>query len=199
MILLINNSTDGNRLSYIIQIRNALVEFKIPFIETKKIDGSILQKYKKRIKGIILSGSPMILENDSILKYNFDIFYMLNIDVPVLGICFGSQLMTILNGGSLKRMNHFVCDVLPTTILSKDCFLFDNLPSEINMKFCFSDLPVKPRNNKSKPLASININGKKTPIAFQYSDKMFCILGHPEIQHDTHIIYRNFYDYCLSF
>ena len=50
MILLINNSTDGNRLSYIIQIRNALVEFKIPFIETKKIDGKILQKYKTKQK-----------------------------------------------------------------------------------------------------------------------------------------------------
>lgn len=199
MILLINNSTQGNKLSYIIQIRHTLVKYRIPFIETKKVDSSIIQKYKKRIKGIILSGSPMILDNDNIAKYNYDIFYMLNLDVPVLGICFGSQLMTIINGGSLKKMDAFVCDVLPATIVAKDCFLFDGLPSEMQMNFCFSYLPVKPRTHKSSVLATIPINGKKTPIAFKYSDKMFCILGHPEIQEETQVIYRNFYDYCLSF
>ena len=70
MILLINNSTQGNKLSYIIQIRHTLVKYKIPFIETKKVDGSILQKYKKKIKGIILSGSPMILNTDTISSTN---------------------------------------------------------------------------------------------------------------------------------
>ena len=199
MILLINNSTHGNKLSYIIQIRHALQELRVPFIETKKVDEKLLQKYKTRIKGIILSGSPMILENDSIMNYNYDIYYMLNLQVPILGICFGSQLMTVLNGGSLKRMKKFVCGVLPTTIVPKNCFLFNGITKEINMNFCFSDLPVKPRTRESKVMATIVLNGKDTPIAFKYNDKMFCILGHPEIQHETHIIYRNFYDYCLSF
>ena len=199
MILLINNSTQGNKLSYIIQIRHALQELRVPFIETKKVDEKLLQKYKTRIKGIILSGSPMILENDSITNYNYDIYYMLNLQVPILGICFGSQLMTVLNGGSLKRMKKFVCGVLPTTIVPKNCFLFNGLTKEINMNFCFSDLPVKPRTRESKVMATIVLNGKDTPIAFKYNDRMFCILGHPEIQHETHIIYRNFYDYCLSF
>ena len=124
---------------------------------------------------------------------------MLNLDVPILGICFGSQLMTILNGGTLKRRKKFVCDVLPTTLATRNCFLFNKLPLEIKMNFCFSDLPVKPRNVNSKVLATINLDGRKTPIAFQYNDKMFCILGHPEIQHETHIIYRNFYEYCKRF
>jgi GMP synthase-like glutamine amidotransferase len=124
---------------------------------------------------------------------------MLHLDVPILGICFGSQLMTVLHGGSLKRMKKFVCGVLPTKIVPDNCFLFHGLTKNINMNFCFSDLPVKPRTTTSKVLATIDLGGKKTPIAFQYSDKMFCILGHPEIQHETHIIYRNFYDYCLLF
>jgi len=199
MLLLINNSTEGNKLSFIIQIRHTLRNLHIPFIETKKVDEALLQRYKKRIQGIILSGSPMILENDSIMNYNYDIFYMLNLNVPILGICFGSQLMTILNGGKLKRMKKFVCGVLPTTLATRRCFLFDNLPLEMKMNFCFSDLPVKPRNINSKVLATINLDGRKTPIAFQYSDKMFCILGHPEIQHETHTIYRNFYEYCRRF
>ena len=102
MILLINNSTQGNKLSFIVQLRHTLRKLRIPFIESKKVDYDLLTKMKKKIKGIILSGSPMMLLKDDISQYNFDIYYMLNLDVPVLGICFGSQLLTLINGGTLK-------------------------------------------------------------------------------------------------
>ena len=200
MLLLVNNSTDGNRLSFIIQVRHTLKNLKIPYIETKRVDRNLIKKYKSKIKGIILSGSPMMLHTEDISSYNFDIFYMMTLDVPVLGICFGSQLMTILNGGKLKPLHKFVCDVLPTTI-ETNSFLFRGVEvynkNKINMKFCFSNLPVKPRDN-GEVLASIFLDGKKTPISFKYSDKLFCILGHPEIEMKTHMIYMNFYNYCLS-
>ena len=199
MILLINNSTDGNRLSFIVQVRHTLRSLSIPFIETKRVDYDLLMKMKKKIKGVILSGSPMMLQKDTISQYNYDIFYMLYLDVPILGICFGSQLLTIINGGTLKPINRFICDPLPTKI-EKNCFLFDNVQvndkNEMYLKFCFSGLPVKPRRKTAETLASIMVNGKRAPIAFQYSDKVFCILGHPEIEAGTHIIYKNFYEFC---
>ena len=124
---------------------------------------------------------------------------MLNLNVPILGICFGSQLLTIINGGILKPINHFICDPLPTRI-EKDCFLFDNVKlcdkGKMYLKFCFSVLPVKPRRQSAEVLASITLNGKRTPIAFQYSENVFCILGHPEIEAGTHVIYENFYKFC---
>ena len=58
MILLINNSTHGNKLSFIVQLRHTLRELRIPFIESKKVDYDLLTKMKKKITGIILSGSP---------------------------------------------------------------------------------------------------------------------------------------------
>jgi len=199
MLLLINNSTDGNRLSYIVQVRYTLRSLDIPFIETRKLDYDLLIKYKKKITGIILSGSPMMLEKDDISKYNYDIFYLLNLNVPVLGICFGAQLLTIINGGVLKPIRHFICETLPTTI-EKNSFLFDNVSlcdkNKMYLKFCFSRLPVKPKRDSSKVLASIKINGRQTPIAFQYSENVFCILGHPEIEEGTRVIYKNFYDFC---
>jgi GMP synthase-like glutamine amidotransferase len=159
-------------------------------------------KMKKKISGIILSGSPMMLQKDTISKYNYDIFYMLNLNVPILGICFGSQLLTIINGGTLKPLRRFICDPLPAKI-EKNCFLFDNVQindkDEMYLKFCFSGLPVKPRRKSAEVLASIIIDGKRTPIAFQYSEKIFCILGHPEIEAGTHIIYKNFYDFCKQY
>lgn len=202
MILLINNSTDGNRLSFIVQVRHTLRSLSIPFIETKRVDYDLLMKMKRKITGIILSGSPMMLQKDTISKYNYDIFYMLNLNVPILGICFGSQLLTIINGGTLKPIHRFICDPLPTKI-EKNSFLFDNVQindkDEMYLKFCFSGLPVKPRRKSAEALASIMINGKRHPIAFQYSEKIFCILGHPEIESGTHIIYKNFYDFCSQY
>jgi GMP synthase (glutamine-hydrolysing) len=202
MILLINNSTDGNRLSFIVQVRHTLRSLSIPFIESRRVDYDLLMKMKKKITGIILSGSPMMLQKDTISKYNYDIFYMLNLNVPILGICFGSQLLTIINGGTLKPLRRFICDPLPAKI-EKNCFLFDNVQindkDEMYLKFCFSGLPVKPRRKSAEVLASIIIDGKRTPIAFQYSEKIFCILGHPEIEAGTHIIYKNFYDFCKQY
>ena len=202
MILLINNSTDGNKLSFIVQLRHTLRSLSIPFIETKRVDYQLLDKMKKKITGIILSGSPMMLHKDTISNYNYDIFYMLNLNVPILGICFGSQLLTIINGGILKPIRHFICDTLPTKI-EKDCFLFNNVrlcdKEQMYLKFCFSGLPVKPRRQSAEVLASIILNGKRTPIAFQYSEKVFCILGHPEIEAGTHIIYKNFYNFCKQY
>lgn len=202
MILLINNSTDGNRLSFIVQLRYTLRSLSIPFIETKKVDYELLDKMKKKITGIILSGSPMMLHKDTISEYNYDIFYMLNLNVPVLGICFGSQLLTIINGGTLQPIRRFICKTLPTKI-EKDCFLFNNVNlcdnGQMCLKFCFSGLPVKPRQQSTEVLASININGKRTPIAFQYNEKVFCILGHPEIEPGTRVIYENFYKFCKQY
>ena len=201
MILLINNSTQGTKLSFIVQLRHTLRKLRIPFIESKKVDHDLLTKMKKKIKGIILSGSPMMLLKDDISQYNFDIYYMLNLDVPVLGICFGSQLLTLINGGTLKPIDHFVCDPLPTKI-ETNSFLFDNVQlhdkGEMKLKFCFSNVPVKPKRKTAIVLASIMLDKKRTPIAFQYSETVFCILGHPEIESGTQIIYKNFYDFCCG-
>ena len=72
MILLINNSTDGNKLSFIVQLRHTLRSLSIPFIETKRVDYQLLDKMKKKITGIILSGSPMMLHKDTISNYNYE-------------------------------------------------------------------------------------------------------------------------------
>ena len=52
------------------------------------------------IKGIILSGGPLNVYQ--INKYSFD-KKILNLNIPVLGICFGHQILSKLNGGSVKQ------------------------------------------------------------------------------------------------
>ncbi|MDA9733114.1 glutamine-hydrolyzing GMP synthase [Candidatus Pelagibacter sp.] len=55
------------------------------------------------IKGIVLSGGPLNVYQ--INKYSFD-KKILQLDVPVLGICFGHQILSKLNGGKVKQSKH---------------------------------------------------------------------------------------------
>ena len=55
------------------------------------------------IKGIILSGGPLNVYQ--INKYSFDKRIIEN-QIPVLGICFGHQILSKLNGGSVKQSKY---------------------------------------------------------------------------------------------
>ena len=194
MILLINNSTNGNKLSFIIQIRNSLRELNIKYIETNKIDEDIIEN-KSKIKGIIISGSPMILFENVLMDFSHCVYYLLNINVPVLGICFGCQLLTILYGGSIKDRGELFCET--TDIIIENHFLFKNV-EPLKLKFCFNDITIGPKKTKLvKEIAWINIDNKKQSIAFEFKkNKIFGILGHPELHEYSRIIYKNFVDFC---
>ncbi len=64
-------------------------------VKNKNIDNSI--------KGIILSGGPLNVYQ--INKYSFDKRIIEN-QIPVLGICFGHQILSKLNGGRVKQSNY---------------------------------------------------------------------------------------------
>ena len=64
-------------------------------IKIKDIDSSI--------RGIILSGGP--LNVNQINKYSFD-KKIINSNIPILGICFGHQILSKLNGGRVKQSKH---------------------------------------------------------------------------------------------
>ncbi len=64
-------------------------------IKNKNIDNSI--------KGIILSGGPLNVYQ--INKYSFDKRIIEN-QIPVLGICFGHQILSKLNGGRVKQSKY---------------------------------------------------------------------------------------------
>ena len=52
------------------------------------------------VKGLILSGGPLNVYQ--INKYSFD-KSILNKNIPILGICFGHQILSKLNGGKVKQ------------------------------------------------------------------------------------------------
>jgi GMP synthase (glutamine-hydrolysing) len=62
-----------------------------------------LKDIDKTIKGIILSGGPLNVYQ--INKYSFD-KKIINLNIPILGICFGHQILSKLNGGRVKQSKH---------------------------------------------------------------------------------------------
>ena len=70
-------------------------------VSHKKI--KITQIIKENIAGIILSGGPLnVYEND---KFKFD-KKILKLGVPILGICFGHQILSKLLGGKVKKSKY---------------------------------------------------------------------------------------------
>jgi len=55
------------------------------------------------VRGIILSGGPLNVYQ--INKYSFD-RKILELNIPILGICFGHQILSKLNGGRVKQSKH---------------------------------------------------------------------------------------------
>ncbi len=62
-----------------------------------------LKNINNSVKGIVLSGGPLNVYQNN--KYSFD-KKILRLDIPVLGICFGHQILSKLNGGRVKQSKH---------------------------------------------------------------------------------------------
>ena len=69
-------------------------------ISHKKIK---IKDVDKSIKGIILSGGPLNVYQ--INEYSFD-KKIINLNIPILGICFGHQILSKLNGGRVRQSKH---------------------------------------------------------------------------------------------
>ena len=57
----------------------------------------------KNVKGLILSGGPLNVYQ--IKKNSFD-EKIIQLGIPILGICFGHQILSKLNGGKVKQSKH---------------------------------------------------------------------------------------------
>lgn len=193
MLLLVNNNKNNNKISYINKLRKALLFLNIKFYEIKSIDDNIFNNIKNKIKGIILTGSPLKLSiNNNFQDYVHNIYYLLNINVniPVLGICFGSQLLHMLNGGKLIDQKKYFCEI--TNVELSKHQLFVNI-IDSRMQFCFSDLIIPLESKNIKEIAWFNFNGKRQACAFEFKKNViFGCLFHPEGLESSYPILSNF-------
>ena len=72
------------------------------YSEVVQFDISIDKIKEKNPKGIIFTGGPASVYGEDSPKCNKEIF---ELGIPVLGICYGMQLMTYTLGGKVERAN----------------------------------------------------------------------------------------------
>ena len=131
------------------------------------------------IKGIVLSGGPLNVYQ--INKYSFD-KKILQLSLPVLGICFGHQILSKLNGGKVKQSKHREFGL--ANVLKKNSSLltsnfFGNKKSKQVWMSHADQVSKLPKN--FKVIASST--NSKFAIVENKTKKYYGVQFHPEVTH----------------
>ncbi|NQE06121.1 GMP synthase [glutamine-hydrolyzing] subunit B [ANME-1 cluster archaeon GoMg1] len=153
-----------------------LLPYDMPLEELKK--GIEAEEGTGKIKGIILSGSPFSVHEPNSPKCSSEI---LDLNVPILGICYGAQLIAYVKGGVVGegRKSEFG----RTELLFDDSDLFDGLTERgseggrINVWMSHGDVIER--------LASADIIGytMNSPVAAFRISNIYGVQFHPEVHH----------------
>ncbi len=157
-------------------------------ISHKKV--SIKKILDQNISGVILSGGPLnVYQKD---KFNFD-KKILKLGIPILGICFGHQVLSKELGGKVKKSNHrefglVEINKISNSILTKNFF---DKRNKNNVWMSHADQVSKmPKNFK---VIASSLNSKLTIIE-NTKNKFYGVQFHPEVTHTDRgkILIRNF-------
>jgi GMP synthase (glutamine-hydrolysing) len=146
----------------------------------------------RRPAGIILSGGPRSVSEPTAPRPDTEIF---DAGVPVLGICYGMQLMTDVLGGEVapapqREFGH------ATIRIAENAPLLSSVPSELRVWASHGDFV------KAAPSGfAVTATSANAPVAAMADEdrKFYALLFHPEVAHTdrgTEIL-RNFaFDIC---
>ena len=152
-----------------------------------------IEKIKEKApKGIIFTGGPASVYGENSPKCDPEIF---NLGIPVLGICYGMQLMTYMLGGEVQRAEKREYGVTPVHINNKSK-LFDTFDNENECLMSHTDFVAK----LPEGFENIGYTDHCPNAAMQNTEKNFYgIQFHPEVNHTNRgtDILRNFvYNIC---
>tara|TARA_B110000908_G_scaffold165604_1_gene215348 strand:- start:966 stop:1583 length:618 start_codon:yes stop_codon:yes gene_type:complete len=203
MILIINNSnydinqTPTNKMLYKI-ISDLVGKDKVIINNTDELNTIFLNKtLKNSIKGVILSGSELRIGDKNLLNKIFNnILPIIELNVPILGVCFGLQVLGILYkskfGSYTKRSEGY-----KRVILNNRCKIFKGFPVESVFHFTHFDyLKGGPLLKDKFNIISTNEEGN---IIYGIKHKKKHIYGiqfHPECDITNVKLYKNFLEIC---
>lgn len=144
-------------------------------------------------KGIIFSGGPNSVYGDKAFKIDPEIF---KLGIPILGICYGMQLMTQEFGGVVESASKKEYGQAFIDIQNTKAGLFNGLPERQQVWMSHGDLVTKvPEGFK------VTATSTDCPIAAMENTKLnfHAVQFHPEVQHSEYgsDILRHFtFDIC---
>lgn len=135
---------------------------------------------ERNIKGIIFSGGPMSVFDDQAFSVDPEIF---ELDVPILGICYGMQLMAQHLSGRVEPSDKREFGGSSITLKQNTNNIFDGLDNEQRVWMSHGDL-VKELPEGFEVTAS----NEHCPISAMQnlSANFHAVQFHPEVQHTEH-------------
>ncbi len=192
MILVVNNSKDLYKATMTPKLLDVLVSLDVSYIiinkkkDLKKIENPSING---TIKGIILTGGPLCITDN--IYYN-DIIKNITAlqlfpDVPVLGICFGFQIINDVYGGTIRKLPSHHLGFKKVNLSNSGMSLFSNLKDTNTLFFSHND------EIRTVPYNFNFFTNDNIVIAIEHKEKkIFGVQFHPEGTLDGHNIINNF-------
>ena len=131
----------------------------------------------KRPKGVILSGGPSSVTDEDAPRVAAD-FYE-KVDVPILGICYGMQLVAVDLGGASEPAARREYGHAKLKILSGKTALFNELPFELDVWMSHGDHVTRlPDGFQTTATTSDVVTAIENP-----ERGIYCVQFHPEVSH----------------
>ena len=143
----------------------------------------------KSIKGIILSGGPLTTTNKNSIKLDDQI---LGLNIPILGICYGHQILSKKFGGKVKISKNREFGQALVKSRSKSPITQNFFKKKVNSVWMsHQDIVYKIPQGFSKIASSDN---SKFAIIANEKKKYYGVQFHPEVSHTANgkILIRNF-------
>lgn len=143
-------------------------------------------------KGIIFTGGPNSVYDETSPHYAADI---LDLGIPILGICYGHQLISYMAGGEITSAKDS-SEYGKTSLITEENILFEGIPQESICWMSHEDYV------KTAPKGfQIIAHTEKCPCAAMYdkSRKLYSVQFHPEVTHTVYgkqILYNFIFAVC---
>ncbi len=131
------------------------------------------------IKGIILSGGPLNVYQ--INKYSFD-KKIIQKGVPVLGICFGHQIISKLNGGKVKQSKHREFGLANITKKNNSLLIKNLFKKKKSIKVWMSHADQVSKLPKNFKVIASSQNSKFAVVENKFKN-YYGVQFHPEVTH----------------
>ena len=165
------------------------------YSEIVPFNTSLSRLREKNPVGLILSGGPSSVSDEGAPRCDAALF---DLGVPVLGICYGMQLMTLTLGGEVRRSGHREFGHAFVTVSRNggsrahpEPRLFQEVPSELRVWASHGDdvAAVPPGFAMAATSTTAPIVAMEAP-----ERRLYALLFHPEVAHTDHgfDILRNF-------
>jgi GMP synthase (glutamine-hydrolysing) len=141
--------------------------------------------------GFILSGAPVLLTESNPEPYLNKVSFLLTTDIPVLGICFGHQLLGLTYGAFASRQRED--RDLQTIEIVADCPLFNKLPTTFEQLEDHCETISIPPN-----FVHVGVSDQCVNEAMMHTTKpLFGVQFHPEASGNFGaVIFENFVHIC---